>query len=949
MSHSIERAGLPAPAVACIAASLAVAPADEQRERNEKFIAAVCSAKLGEVKSVLTSIKSGAQRAALCQLQALNEDGECAPLLKLAAQKNFGLIARHLLHNGAIQNVLELYSDDEREYEANVRKAGWKCSQFDLAPLIREFILFHHGDSLADGSLKTVVENVGMGTLSVTRDTLLIAAVKRSSVFAQTILDMDPFDQIYDQVIAGNLAADKHKLDALNVSHRSPGSEWKNAFESANGQVKEIIRRKGEGLKRKREQLLFYLCTNLSADALEWFKYLMLPERRDVDKQADPLTFCCKYNGQFEGHALASKFKKGDTFLHVAARFETDSSSSFFIWLLDHSQLALELKNCDKMDPAACANDDAVRHIMEQTNLRCCARTPRETTSPQSDASSFMAPYVSPSHPFYDVFISYRNDTEANFATALYRILSSPPFNMIVFLDKYSLDIGYGRPSADQPAQHQNVMWMTDLYKAIHNSRIILILVSHEGTVAPFAHLSVDGIYPDACLAEHFFANILNRMRIGFQPGDMKVPNNMITVLIGPHPDPFVPLLPLEEYKELKQHIRDEPHNVTVSKCLEAMVFCVAPRFIGELKQQHSTLHTQLRSTKQIFGAVTCANCIRPHIECEGETTFFGKLENIARRIHEEVKSKHFHPTEHAIDEHAPFIKIILSGCLGQRDENGAMRDEKGVRQAVGTICQEARVNLEYTRIRGFFVGSIGVDVEICSPVEAPLTCTDVIKRLLRAHRSGLLTKCCPPYDVLDIQVADPLQLWRRIIDYECLKYGTLEHSEVQFSMRELEASQSCSILLEPNGFEELAVLEHLTIENSAFPPLPARHLKMPSRMQQPEDLLNESKPTPDSSCSIEKFTTPVKAKSGTGTLLNTDVDGECAVTFASWNIRKLTTNTKDPEGWLQRKLHIISSLRALAPDFIAIQEVCSGEHGKVIFPPHKTASGLRIVLFLII
>ena len=81
-------------------------------------------------------------------------------------------------------------------------------------------------------------------------------------------------------------------------------------------------------------------------------------------------------------------------------------------------------------------------------------------------------------------------------------------------------------------------------------------------------------------------------------------------------------------------------------------------------------------------------------------------------------------------------------------------------------------------------------------------------------------------------------------------------------------------------------------------------------------------------------------------TLLNTDVGGECAVTFASWNIRKLTTNTKDPEGWLQRKLHIISSLRALAPDFIAIQEVCSGEHGKVTFSPHKT---LRIVLFPII
>jgi hypothetical protein len=77
------------------------------------------------------------------------------------------------------------------------------------------------------------------------------------------------------------------------------------------------------------------------------------------------------------------------------------------------------------------------------------------------------------------------------------------------------------------------------------------------------------------------------------------------------------------------------------------------------------------------------------------------------------------------------------------------------------------------------------------------------------------------------------------------------------------------------------------------------------------------------------------------GTLLNTDADGECAVTFASWNIRKLTTHTKDPEGWLKRKLHIISSLRALAPDFIAIQEVCSGEHGMVIFPPHWQSSTL--------
>ena len=61
----------------------AAAPADEQRETNEKFIAAVCSANLGKVKSILTSIKSPDQRAALCQLQAPDEAGECAPLLKL--------------------------------------------------------------------------------------------------------------------------------------------------------------------------------------------------------------------------------------------------------------------------------------------------------------------------------------------------------------------------------------------------------------------------------------------------------------------------------------------------------------------------------------------------------------------------------------------------------------------------------------------------------------------------------------------------------------------------------------------------------------------------------------------------------------------------------------------------------------------------------------------------
>jgi endonuclease/exonuclease/phosphatase family metal-dependent hydrolase len=50
------------------------------------------------------------------------------------------------------------------------------------------------------------------------------------------------------------------------------------------------------------------------------------------------------------------------------------------------------------------------------------------------------------------------------------------------------------------------------------------------------------------------------------------------------------------------------------------------------------------------------------------------------------------------------------------------------------------------------------------------------------------------------------------------------------------------------------------------------------------------------------------------------------AVTFVTWNIPFLTTNTKD---WPRRKLHIVSTLRSLSPDLIAVQEVCGKTHGR--------------------
>ena len=114
--------------------------------------------------------------------------------------------------------------------------------------------------------------------------------------------------------------------------------------------------------------------------------------------------------------------------------------------------------------------------------------------------------------------------------------------------------------------------------------------------------------------------------------------------------------------------------------------------------------------------------------------------------------------------------------------------DAEDVKRAFGNICDAAGVAESLNaRLGTLFAGSIGLNVEICSAVESPLTCTEVIKQFLRVHRSGLLTKCCPPYDVLSVEVAEPLQLWPRIIAYEHALYGALDHPEVQFSTLELE------------------------------------------------------------------------------------------------------------------------------------------------------------------
>ena len=751
-----------------------------KRTRNKDFIEAVRSANLNKIKAMLSSV-DGPSRAKLCQDYGSNADGKRVPVLVLAAQLNFKLIARYLLHNGAIPDIFKLYSDDQSQFEANVRKAGWKCAQgLDLAPLILECILFQHGDSLSDESCKIMVKSVGLGTMSVTRDSLLIAAVKKSGVFAQRILDLDPFDHIYEMIMRRDLTANVLELDALNLMHRSPGSEWKNAAELSDGRLQQRILEKFADQERKRLQLLFHLCTVLTADALKLFKYLILPERRDIHRSpglpknqgAESLRawdlFSCKYDGEFGGHICARHtYKKGDTFLHVAARFETDASGAFLSWLLQHASLVLEEKNCEGMEPAQCAQSDAVRAVIERRKL--------DFHLPSQMSAQIL-------ETRYDVFISYRNNTEANFATALHYILSAPPFLLKVYLDKYSMPVGGGHLSADNPLEHGDKHWMVGLYKAMYNSKIILILVSHEGIVAPFAHPTSR---TDACLAEHFFANMLDCMRSMFHPTNgMQDCSNIRTVLVGPFPDPFVPLLDVLEYQELQKHIPDKPHNATTDKCLEVVHFCASPRSPApapaDLNPQRPTeqiSNVKFRSTKIIFEKITEANNIRPDMASKKEETFFGKLENIADCVANQVLLIPANYTEPAIEEYAPFIRIRLDGSY-------ELLNEDDVRRTFGEICDAAGVANELNaRLKTFFAGSIGLNVEICSAVESPLTCTETIKRFLRAYRSGQLDKFC----VLSVEVVDPLQLWPRIIAYERALYGTLDHPEVCFSMSELQ------------------------------------------------------------------------------------------------------------------------------------------------------------------
>jgi hypothetical protein len=751
------------------------------RTQNEDFIAAVRSANLNKIKDMLSSVDC-LTRTKLCQDYARDADGNYVHVLVLAAQLKFNHIARHLLHNGAIPDIINLYADDQSRFASNVRNAGWKCAQgLDLAPLILECILFHHGETLPDESCKIIVTKVGLGAVSVTRDSLLIAAVKKDEVFAKRILEMDSFDRIYSMIMAGDLTADKYELDALNLMHRSPGSEWKNAAELCQGELQQIIRKKVSDQERKRVQMLFYLCTVLSADALEWFKYLLLSERRNIgkspglpkDQDAEAVRkwdlFCCKYDGQFEGHALAQSFERGDTFLHVAARYETDASGAFFTWLLQHSPLALQMKNCYGKEPAQSATTDAVRAVIQKRQSIFCFPVSMSEEVLESQ---------------YDVFISYRNNTEANFASALQYILSAHPFSLKVYLDKYSMPIGGGHLSADRPLDYHDKWWITDLYKAMYNSKIILILMSHEGTVVPFAHLSSG---TDPCLAEHFFANMLNCMRNMFQPGVVNVPNNIRTVLIGPHPDPFVALLPVQEFAELRKHIRDEPHDPTTDKCIEVVHFCTAPGTFAQSTPERSTLsmsNMKFRSTKKIFDIIIGSNNIRPDVEAKQETTYFGKLQNVAHRIAAEVQRIPANYTKPAIEVYVPFIRIKLEGRF-------ELLNEDDVKMAFGDICDAAGVveNLN-ARLKGFFAGSIGLNVEICSAVESPFTCTQTIKRFLRAFRSGQLAK----YNALSVEVADPLQLWPRIIAYEHALYGTLDHPEVCFSMSELQVSEQSLI-----------------------------------------------------------------------------------------------------------------------------------------------------------
>jgi hypothetical protein len=393
------------------------------------------------------------------------------------------------------------------------------------------------------------------------------------------------------------------------------------------------------------------------------------------------------------------------------------------------------------MEPAQCAKRAAVRAVIKSRKSDFHFRPPVSADALETQ---------------YYVFISYRNNTEANFATALHYILSAPPFSLKVYLDKYSMPVGGGHLSAANPLDHCDKYWMVGLYKAMYNSKIILVLVSHEGIVAPFAHPTAR---TDACLAKHFFASMLDCMRSMFHLDGTHC-SNIRTILVGPFPDPFVSLLDVIEYKELQKHIPDKPHSATTVKCLEVVHFCASPRSSAsapaELKPQRPTeqiSNVKFRSTRNIFLTITEPNNIRPDIELKQESTYFGKLENIAHHVSNEVLRIPANYTEPAIEEYVPFIRIRLEG-------NYELLNEDDVRRAFGNICDAAGVvETLNASLKRFFAGSIGFDIEICSAVESPLTCTETIKRFLRAYRSSRLDK----FRVLSVEVADPQQLWPRI------------------------------------------------------------------------------------------------------------------------------------------------------------------------------------------
>jgi hypothetical protein len=269
------------------------------------FIKAIRSANLEKVTSVLKSL-SEATRAQLCQIHMIDGHAVRIPVLIFAIKRNFRLVASCLVANGALENLDSLYSGDLSQFEENVTSAARRLASGDEGLILQRF-LFENASSLdiCDDVLRLVVSRVGLSTVSATRDTPLIASVKKGNArFAQKILEMDQFDAIYGMIMQGNLDAEKN-IDSLNISHRSPGSEWKNALELAEasqlGDIAAIIRGKVDSQNAKRIQILFYLCTLLSTRALEWFKYLILPERRDVLQDelhaGHSSMFCLEYDG----------------------------------------------------------------------------------------------------------------------------------------------------------------------------------------------------------------------------------------------------------------------------------------------------------------------------------------------------------------------------------------------------------------------------------------------------------------------------------------------------------------------------------------------------------------------------------------------------------------------------------------------------------------------------